>query len=501
MARLAIGGFVHETNTFAPTKARFEHFAMADGWPALVRGPELIEAVHGINLPAAGFVEMAHALGHELEPLTWCSATPLAHVEREAYERIAAMLLDDIRKALPLDGLYLDLHGAMVAEHLEDGEGELLARIRKLVGERLPIVVGLDLHANVTEAMVRHASALVAFRTYPHVDMAETGARAARLLDRLVAGTPCFKALRKIPFLIPLTWQCTLIEPAASIYRRLDELEREPGMLSLSFTPGFPPADIYECGPAAVAQATSQAAADRAADALAELVEASEPAFAGHLWQPDEAVREAVRLSGTATRPVVLADTQDNPGAGTNSDTMGLFEALVRGRAEGAVVGLVCDPESAARAHEAGEGAVVELALGNKSGLPGLVPCRGNFKVERLGSGRFTATGPFYRGSRMQLGAMALLEHKGVRVAVSSRKQQAADRSMFRHLGVEPERQKILALKSSVHFRADFQDIAEAILVVASPGPNPADHTKLPYKHLRPGLRIMPLGPAFEARG
>jgi microcystin degradation protein MlrC len=500
MARFAIGGFVHETNTFAPTKARFEHFVMADGWPALVRGPELIEAVQGINLPAAGFVEAARELRHEIVPLTWCSATPLAYVERDAYERIAGMLLEDIRQALPLDGLYLDLHGAMVAEHVEDGEGELLRRIRVLVGDELPVVVGLDLHANVTESMVRHASALVAFRTYPHVDMAETGARAARLLDRLITGVPCYRAMRKAPFLIPLTWQCTMIEPAASIYRRLEELEREPGMLSMSFATGFPPADIRECGPAVIAQATTQAVADQAADRLEQLVEKSEPGFAGRIWKPDEAVAEAMVREARSAKPVILADTQDNPGAGTNSDTMGIFAALVRARAKGAVVGLVCDPESAARAHEAGEGQTIEIGLGNKSGLHGFAPYQGRFKVERLGSGSFTATGPFYRGSRMQLGPMALLEHEGVRVLVSSRKQQAADRSMFRHLGIDPERQKILALKSSVHFRADFQDIAEEILVVAAPGPNPADHLQLPYKHLRPGLRLMPLGPAFGSR-
>jgi microcystin degradation protein MlrC len=317
------------------------------------------------------------------------------------------------------------------------------------------------------------------------------------LLDRLVGGTPCFRALRKAPFLIPLTWQCTLIEPAASIYRRLEELESEPGILSTSFTPGFPPADIRECGPAVIVQATTQAAADRAADLLEQLVEKSEPAFAGRIWKPDEAVAEAMVREARSAKPVILADTQDNPGAGTNSDTMGVFAALVRAHAKGAVVGLVCDPESAARAHEAGEGKTIEIGLGNKSGLPGLTPYQGRFKVERLGSGSFTASGPFYLGSRMQLGPMALLEHEGVRVVVSSRKQQAADRSMFRHVGIEPERQKILALKSSVHFRADFQAIAEEILVVASPGPNPADHLQLPYKHLRPGLRLMPLGPAF----
>ena len=500
MARIAVGGFIHETNTFAPTKARFEHFAMADGWPALTQGAELFEAVRGINLPVAGLVEAARAANHELVPLTWCSATPLAHVEREAYERIAGMLLDDIKTKGPFRAIYLDLHGAMVAEHFEDGEGELLRRIRVLVGERLPIVVSLDLHANVTEAMVRHASALVAFRSYPHVDMHETGMRSGRVIDRLLAGAPCHKAFRKLPFLIPLSWQCTMIEPAASIYRLLGELENEPGMISLSFTPGFPPADIWECGPAVVTYAETQAAADRAADRLAAKVIESEAAFAGRIWQPDEAVEHAMRLARSATRPVILADTQDNPGAGTNAETMGMFEALLRHHAEGAVFGLVADAEAAAEAHQAGEGAILDLAVGNKTPVPGFAPFRGRFKVERLGSGSFTATGPFYRGSRMQLGPMALLSCDGVRLVVASRKQQAADQSMFRHLGVEPVDQKILVLKSSVHFRADFQPIAEEVLVVAAPGGNPADHLQLPYKHLRPGLRLMPLGPAFAPR-
>ncbi|MGD9742966.1 MAG: M81 family metallopeptidase [Dongiaceae bacterium] len=499
MARIGIGGFIHETNTFAPTKARFEHFAMADGWPALTRGGELFAAVQGINLPVAGLIQTASAEGHELVPMTWCSATPLAHVERAAYERIVSMLLEDAKSKGPFDAIYLDLHGAMVAEHFEDGEGELLRRLRALVGERMPIVANLDLHANVTEAMVRHASALVAFRTYPHIDMFDTGVRSARVIDRLLAGMPCFKALRKIPFLIPLSWQCTMIEPAASIYRLLGEMENDPAIVSLSFAPGFPPADIRECGPAVMAYATTQAAADRAADRLAARIEASESAFAGRIWQPDDAVRHAMERARTAKRPVIIADTQDNPGAGTNAETMGMFEALVRNGAEGAVFGLVADGEAAAAAHRAGEGAVIDLAVGNKTPVPGFAPFRGRFTVEKLGDGNFTATGPFYLGSRMKLGPMALLAHEGVRVVVATHKQQAADQSMFRHLGIEPAAQKMLVLKSSVHFRADFQPIAEEILVTAAPGGNPADHLVLPFRHLRKGLRLMPLGPAFAA--
>lgn len=493
MARIAVGGFQHETNTFAPSKARYEDFQRAGGWPGLTAGPALFEAVAGINLPIAGFVEEARAAGHEPVPLLWCAATPSAHVEAAAFERISEGLLRRLAEALPVDAVYLDLHGAMVTEHLEDGEGELLRRIRTLVGPRIPIVASLDFHANITAEMVAQSSALVAYRTYPHVDMAETGARAARLLDRrLSRGRGFAKALRKLPFLIPLPWQCTLIEPAASIYRRLAALEGGE-VTSLSFAPGFPPADILECGPAVIAYAESQTEADRAVDALAEEVSAREAAFAGRIYAVEDGVRHALRLVGQGTRPVVLADTQDNPGAGGTSDTVGVLNALVQAGAERAVVANLYDPEAAAAAHAAGEGAVLTLGLGGKSGLPDQRPFQGAFRVERLGDGNFTATGPFYRGARMRLGPMALLSIGGVRIIVASAKQQAADRAMFHHLGLDPADENILALKSTVHFRADFEPIAGTVLVVAAPGPNPADHRMLPYRRLRDGVRRMPM--------
>jgi microcystin degradation protein MlrC len=497
MARIAIAGFQHETNTFAPIPASYEDFAQADGWPPLLRGAELLERLVDINLPAAGFIAAARRHGHELAPLLWCSATPSGPVTKDAYERIASEILERLAGARPVDALYLDLHGAMVAAHLPDGEGELLARLRRLVGPGLPIVASLDFHANVSPAMVAHATAMTAYRTYPHIDMAKTGERAALLLDRILRQGPLAKALRRPSFLIPLTWQCTMVDPAAALYRDLAASERGE-VASLSFAPGFPPADVPDCGPAALAYAESQAAADRAADHLAAAIAEAEPDFAGRVYEPDEAVAAARRLAATAARPVVLADTQDNPGAGGNSDTVGLIEALLNHRAEGAVAGLLYDPAAAAAAHGAGEGAEIELALGEMSRLPGHHPLAGRFRVERLGNGRFTATGPFYAGNHMDLGPMARLSIAGLNILVSSRKQQAADQAMFRHLGVEPSAQKILALKSSVHFRADFQPIAEAILIVAADGPNPVDHCKLAYRNLRPGLRLMPMGPAFS---
>src|SRR5204863_5291119 len=245
MARIAVGGFQHETNTFAPQRATWADFERADAWPGFVRGPELIDAVEGFNIPIAGAVKTLQELGHDLVPLCWCSAPPSSYVERDAYETVAGAMLEDLAAAGSLDGIYLDLHGAMVAEHHEDGEGELLRRIRGLVGEQIPIVTSLDYHTILTPEMVRHASAMIGYRTYPHIDMAATGGRAALLLDRLLSERrPLYKAYRQLDFLIPLVWQCTMADPAKSIFALLEDIERgaashNQGIVSITHTPGF----------------------------------------------------------------------------------------------------------------------------------------------------------------------------------------------------------------------------------------------------------------------
>jgi microcystin degradation protein MlrC len=258
-------------------------------------------------------------------------------------------------------------------------------------------------------------------------------------------------------------------------------------------------ADFPECGMSVVAYAVDPAAAQAALKEIGDAVAAAEPDFALELLSPDEAVQRAMK-TGAPGSPTVLADTQDNPGAGGNGDTTGLLAALIRHRAPDAVLGALIDPDSASRAHEAGQGATTEFRLGAISGVEGHVPVVARFTVERLGDGRFTCTGPMFRGFRMTLGPMALLREQvsGVRVVVASRKCQAADQEMFRHVGIEPVRQRILALKSSVHFRADFQPIAREVLVVQSPGPALADPVDFAWQRLRPGIRMRPLGPVFK---
>lgn len=496
MPHIAFAGFQHETNTFAPSKADYAAFERGGGWPALCHGAAIDPAVGDANIPLAGFLGVVRGGGHRLSGLVWANATPSAHVTRDAFERITGSMIDELRRLDGVQAVYVDLHGAMVSEHHEDGEGEILARVRDVVGPRVPVVASLDLHANVTRRMAELSDGLVSYRTYPHIDQGATGARAARLLEwMLQRGERPAKAFRQLDYLIPLNAQCTLIEPGRGLYELMARLEAETGTW-LSFNPGFPMADIADCGPSITGYGPDRARVDAAVDQLYRAVADAEPAFGIELLKPDEAVRRAM-ARGEPGAPVVLADTQDNPGAGGNGDTTGLLAALIANRARDAVLGLLYDPQSAKQAHAAGVGAELSFRLGEISGVPGHAPYEGRFTVERLGDGFFTCTGPFYRGNKMRLGNMALLRQGGVRVVLASHKVQCADQEMFRHLGVEPIRQRIVAVKSSVHFRADFQKIARDVLVVIAPGPAKADPRDLAWTRLRKGVRLTPLGQAL----
>ena len=497
MTRIAVGGFLHETNTFAPTKATYDDFVHGGGWPSMALGGDVLKVMRNINVGLAGFVKQAEANGWEMAPTISCGASPSAHVTEDAFERIVEVMVEGIRAAGPLDAVYLDLHGAMVTEHLDDGEGEILARVRRVIGNDVPLVVSLDLHANVTPEMVEHADALIAYRTYPHVDMAATGRAAADHLVRLLGSKQKFaKAFRQLPFLIPISWQCTNDQPTSGIYRQLAALESD-AVPMLSFAPGFPAADFCHCGPSVFAYGRTQADADAAADRVVALIEGHEDDFDGRIYTPDEGVRHAMELAKTATRPIVIADTQDNPGAGGDSDTTGMLRALVRNNAQKAAIGVIYDPASARAAHAAGVGATVTLALGGKSGISGDAPYKESFVVENLSDGKFVAPGPYYGGRDMDMGPSAALRIGDVRVVVSSHKAQLADQAMYRYVGIEPSEQSILVNKSSVHFRADFEPIAEQLLICAAPGAMPADTAALPWTRLRPGIRIKPNGAAF----
>ena len=497
--KIAIAGFQHETNTFAPMGATWKDFLKHDAWPGLTRGPAVLDVFAELNVPIAGFMKAARAAGQELAPSLWCSAEPSSYVTRDAFERATAMLCEDLADSAPFDAVYLDLHGAMVAEHFDDAEGEILKRVRRVVGARMPVVASLDLHANVTATLVAEASALAIFRTYPHVDMEDTGARVHRLLQGILDEGPLAKSYRQVPYLTPLSAQCTRDEPNRSIYDHIEALDAPD--LSVDYACGFPPADIHDSGASVVAYGRNANRVGAAADGvLARLLDA-EPDFRNTLLSPREAVCAAIEHRAG---PVVVADVQDNPGAGATSDTTGMLEALVEGGARGAVLALLHDPEVAAEAHRAGVGSTIAVDLGGKLGTPGVRPWAGRFRIAALGDGRFTCTGEMYRGTRTELGPIALLEvvdrSCDVKVVVGSERFQCLDQAVFRHVGIEPAEQRILVIKSTIHFRADFDPIAALTLLAAAPGSHPCTLRDLHYRKLRPGVRLEPCGPEHRPR-
>ena len=214
--RIAVGGFLHESHSFAPRPTTYADFVQPGGFPGLCRGPAMLPAVRGCANAVAGAIAAAEAAGAVLVPLAWCIANPAGPVQDAAFERIAALICAELSAALdagPLDGVYLDLHGAALAESFPDAEGELLRRVRRIIGA-VPVTASLDPHANLTAQMVEESDALAPYLTYPHVDMRDAGARAMRLLlDRIARGAPYAKAFRQGDFWIPITSQCTLVDP------------------------------------------------------------------------------------------------------------------------------------------------------------------------------------------------------------------------------------------------------------------------------------------------
>jgi microcystin degradation protein MlrC len=485
MARIGVLGFLHETNTFAPEITTLERFVEADAWPGLTTGVALIDATHGMNLAVSGFIEAAQTAGHDIVPLLWCSANPSGKVADDAFESIVSRMESMLRETTGLDALFLDLHGAMVTQSLDDAEGELLRRLRRITGPDLPYVAALDFHAIITQAMVDQTQAMVAYHRYPHTDMADTGARAAAMLQRLLAGEHFDVDWCKLDFLVPMPWQSTLgNEPAGRImsFARGLEHDRCP---EVQFIPGFPNSDTPESGPSILAYAASSAEAHAAVQAMRQHVETHRHDFRGRFYSPEEAL--SALADGGYT---ILADTQDNPGGGGSGDTTGMLRALIAYDVKQACVALLCDAAFARTCHTLGVGAQIDMPLGGQ-GFPGDKPVPGPFEIIALGNGNFAGTGPFYLGCRMELGLMARVRTHGIDILISSRKQQAADRAMFHHLGTQPESYRVLVLKSSVHFRADFGSLTDNILLVRAPGANTADLANLSFTRLRPGVEIL----------
>jgi microcystin degradation protein MlrC len=491
--RVLIAGFKHETNTFSILPTTLKSYE-ARGY---VRGEAIAPFFKGTNTEVAAFIDGCAKHGWEPVLSVVADATPSGKLTRDCYETIAGQILADIAAAGRLDAILLNLHGAMVAEHTDDGEGTLLERIRAQVGAGVIIAATLDLHANVTQAMARHADILVSYRTYPHIDMYDIAAEAVEIVQRALAGKVQPKTvLARRPQIEGVDHgRTTSPGPMTEILARCEKMKAaDPGVLALSINAGFAWADIPEVGPTAVVVGDGSGPRFQAmAESLADEIWAGRHRATVKPVPVGEAIARA-KAVGIVGKPVVLADYADNPGGGGYGDTTGLLRGMIEAKLESAALAVLYDPEAAAACHQAGVGATIRLNLGGKVDPRFGAPIDATGTVTHLSDGRMTIEGPMLRGVAVDMGPTATFRIGGVDVVIGSRRFQNYDRNFFRAGGIEPAERAVIAVKSSQHFRAAYAPLAAEILVVDEGGGVMSNNlAKLPFTRVpRP---IHPLDP------
>jgi microcystin degradation protein MlrC len=486
MFHVGIAGFLHESNTFLPQPTTYDDFAAT----SLTRGAALLERWQGASHELGG---MLHYLTRQPDvavvPLLATFAVPSGAIAASAYNRIVAELIEQLTAAPPLDGLLIALHGATVAENHPDADGELLRRLRALLGPTLPIGITFDLHANLSPAMAQLSTFAIGYRTNPHLDQFARGVDAAELLLRTLRGEirPC-QALVSPPLLIRNSCQHTAAPPAKILYDALAETLRAPAILSASIAMGFPHADVAEMGAHFLAVAhDNPSAAHRAAHSLATLAWNHRHQFTGALDSPAGAVAAAARATET---PVVLLDCGDNVGGGAAANSTAIFHELLRQQVPNALI-VLYDPAAVARCLAAGVRQSITLAAGEP-------PLAITGRVRTLHDGCFEETEVRHGGwTQNDQGITAVVETaERHTIVLTSRRMAPFSLEQLLSLGIHPERKRVLVVKGVIAPRAAYEPVARQFILVDSPGATADNPALLPYRHRRRPL--FPLEPAAE---
>lgn len=458
--RVAVGGIIHETNTYCKDLTRLEEFRQS-------RGAEIIAANRGVRSYVGGMIDAAEELGATLIPTFLGNATPSGTIAAAAYRSMLDELLAGIRAAMPVDAVALALHGAGVAEGIDDLEGHLCQAVRDVVGPEVKIVVTLDLHGNLTQAMADLVEVALGVHHYPHTDMYDRGYEAVSLIPRLLSGElKPVTHVETIPML--LTTTTTFHGPASAVNELCQELEQQPGIIDCTFFHGFPYTDIPQVGIHILCTANGdRALARETARKVARFIWERREQFRPDTLTPAEAIARALAAEGG---PVIINDTADNPGGGSPGDATHLLRAMLEARLENACFGFMYDPEVVAQAHAAGVGSTIQVRLGGKYDDFHGAPLELTAYVKSLTDGRFIRQSPMGQGARVDQGKTVRLQVDGLEIIVASVRSQTLDAEIFLLHGIDVSRCKIVALKSSQHFRAAFEPIARAIVTADSPG-------------------------------
>ena len=461
MKYIYAASFLHESNTYSKHISDFAWFQKRC-WKI---GDEVLARFRGVKTEFGGFMDaFSEYQNMELIPIMAAEATPSGPVSAEVARKVQEMICKVLSEAPQVDGILLSLHGAMVTENSEDGEGDLVEAIRSAVGPNVPIYATLDLHANVTEKMIRHIDVMIPYDCYPHTDKYDRGLQAAHLLVRRLQGD-CkpVMAVKKIPMLMPLISSGD--DAMKPILKCIEHYENQPGILNVSFTHGFISADIEEMGVAVQVIAIDLEKAQTVAEAVAGEIWRHRELFASQYSCVDSLEQLCAPLDHG---PVVISDGPDNPGGGAYADDVRVLRKLLEIGCKDAVVALIYDPESVDRCVCAGEGARVELKLGGK--FSGTEPLRCTAVVRKITDGRYFNHGPMNPGLQMDLLGTALIEIDGIRVIVVKNPTQPYDFALMELHGINPREEKVIVLKSAVHFRGAYEPIAGKIILLSYPG-------------------------------
>ncbi|MBI1354673.1 MAG: hypothetical protein GC160_10025 [Acidobacteria bacterium] len=483
---VAVASIMQESNTFSPVPTRYDDFAPVFGAAAL-------EKHRGKLTEMGGFLAALERQGVAVRPVMAAWAITAGRMLREDFDRLAGEFADRLAKGAKPEALLLSLHGAQTAEGVDDAEGHLLGIAREVLGPRVPIVITLDLHANVTQRMAEIADGIFGYRTYPHVDMFEMGGRAADWALRIIAGqvSPVV-ALRKLPLIAPAENMQTTSGPMLALQQHARRLERRRRIEAVSVFGVQPWMDIEEMGCSVTVTADGDAAAaERAAAELGREFWERRREFDVQLVPPKQAIERALQVEGG---PVVLSESSDSTGSGSPGDSTGLLKELLAARlAEPACIFLV-DPKAVAAAMEAGVGATVKLRIGGGFDRLNSKPVAVKARVRMLSEGRWTPRARGYNpGIEQSMGRAAVLDVGAVHILVGERSTMTVDPELFRSHGLDPLYMKIVAVKSPNGFRAAYESFAKEMLVVDTPGVSTANLVSLPFQRVpRP---IDPLDP------
>lgn len=478
--RIAIAGFCLESVSFLPVETTLEEFRRSE-----LSGTAMLDAVRGTNTVCGGFVDHCEQAGAALTAIVFAQGGARGPASDEAFIHYADRICAGLVEQGPFDGVLLNLHGALTTPTRLDPDREIVERVRAVVGREVPVVVALDYHANLDAGILAHATAVFGYRYSPHVDMGETGRRAARCLLRTLAGEirpVC--AIARPEVMVPSIFSATALSPLKELVADAIRLgEESPTYLDVSLFAGFSYADVPNCGFSVLAVADGDAELARdAAERLSERIRAARHALLhpGLVHGLEEGVRLAIERSRAGRRPVVLLEHADRM-----NDSTYVLKELMRQGARGVAVPYLCDPAAAEAAARIGAGRRATLRLGGWSSDRAGGPVELTGEILFAGEKRYRATGPMGTGQIVDLGRTALIDAGGILVSVVSTFTFAIDEDPFLQFGLDARDFDIIVLRSKTHFRAVYEKLAADILIVDTPDWGPADLTTLPYRHVR----------------